>query len=94
MQIYNKCKNAEACMKITGDHKSKTELQINSSVLKKNCKNHHGIGRGKLQVPSVLNIALLLGMICLDKRQRFLKSYVSQFRKRYYSDFIKTYLKH
>lgn len=80
-------------MQIIGDHKSKTELQINSSVLKNNYKNRHSIGRGKLQMPSVLNIALFLGVICLDKGQRFLKSHVSQFGKRYYSDFIKTYLK-
>lgn len=57
MQIYYKCKNAEDCMQIIDDHKSKTELQINSSVLKKNYKNHHGIGRGKLQMPSILKIA-------------------------------------
>lgn len=90
MQIYNKCKNAEDGMQIIEDPKSKTELQVNSSILKKNYKNHHSIGRGKLQMPSVLKIALFLG-ICLDKRQRFLKSHVSQFRKRYYSYFIKTY---
>lgn len=72
MQIHDegKCKNAEACVQITDDHRSNTKL-----AMKYTSKNNQDACREKRQKPSALRTVLFLGMIYLDKR--LLESHVS-----------------